>query len=105
MGEDCLKVDVYTPGLDNARRPVMVWLHGGVARVVPLAATDLGGQRRPPSRCRLSAEAVRALVEVVASAGASPTEDAHARGGPSTAGRLVHRLEGLGYKVTLEPAA
>src|SRR5262245_41452408 len=29
MGEDCLKVDVYTPGLDNRRRPVMVWLHGG----------------------------------------------------------------------------
>jgi para-nitrobenzyl esterase len=29
MGEDCLKVDVYTPGLDNTRRPVMVWLHGG----------------------------------------------------------------------------
>src|SRR5256885_6114271 len=29
MGEDCLKVNVYTPGLDNARRPVMVWLHGG----------------------------------------------------------------------------
>jgi para-nitrobenzyl esterase len=29
MGEDCLKVNVYTPGLDNRRRPVMVWLHGG----------------------------------------------------------------------------
>jgi para-nitrobenzyl esterase len=29
MGEDCLKVDVYTPGIDNRRRPVMVWLHGG----------------------------------------------------------------------------
>src|SRR5262245_16309784 len=29
MGEDCLKVNVYTPGLGNGRRPVMVWLHGG----------------------------------------------------------------------------
>ena len=30
MGEDCLKLNVWTPGLkDNARRPVMVWLHGG----------------------------------------------------------------------------
>jgi para-nitrobenzyl esterase len=28
-GEDCLRVNVWTPGLDNARRPVMVWLHGG----------------------------------------------------------------------------
>src|SRR5678816_4721664 len=29
MGEDCLKIDIYTPGLGNGRRPVMVWLHGG----------------------------------------------------------------------------
>lgn len=29
-GEDCLRVNVWTPGLDDgARRPVMVWLHGG----------------------------------------------------------------------------
>jgi para-nitrobenzyl esterase len=29
-GEDCLRLNVWTPGLDdNARRPVMVWLHGG----------------------------------------------------------------------------
>jgi para-nitrobenzyl esterase len=27
--EDCLNVTVYTPGTDSARRPVMVWLHGG----------------------------------------------------------------------------
>ena len=27
--EDCLFVNVWTPGLDQARRPVMVWLHGG----------------------------------------------------------------------------
>lgn len=29
VGEDCLTLHVWTPGLDSARRPVMVWLHGG----------------------------------------------------------------------------
>jgi len=29
MGEDCLHLNVWTPGLDGARRPVMVWIHGG----------------------------------------------------------------------------
>jgi para-nitrobenzyl esterase len=30
MGEDCLVLNVWTPGLnDGAKRPVMVWLHGG----------------------------------------------------------------------------
>jgi para-nitrobenzyl esterase len=28
-GEDCLFLNVYSPGVDNARRPVMVWIHGG----------------------------------------------------------------------------
>jgi para-nitrobenzyl esterase len=28
-GEDCLSINVFTPGLGNGRRPVMVWLHGG----------------------------------------------------------------------------
>ena len=27
--EDCLTLNVWTPGLDDARRPVMVWVHGG----------------------------------------------------------------------------
>jgi len=27
--EDCLFINVWTPGADDARRPVMVWLHGG----------------------------------------------------------------------------
>lgn len=27
--EDCLNLTLYTPGTDSARRPVMVWLHGG----------------------------------------------------------------------------
>jgi para-nitrobenzyl esterase len=30
IGEDCLRVNVFTPGTNAAgRRPVMVWLHGG----------------------------------------------------------------------------
>ncbi len=30
IGEDCLSLNVWTPGLrDEAKRPVMVWLHGG----------------------------------------------------------------------------
>ena len=29
-GEDCLRVNVWTPGInDGKKRPVMVWLHGG----------------------------------------------------------------------------
>ena len=28
-GEDCLTLNVWTPGLGVAKRPVMVWLHGG----------------------------------------------------------------------------
>ncbi len=27
--EDCLFLNVWTPGLDGSKRPVMVWLHGG----------------------------------------------------------------------------
>jgi para-nitrobenzyl esterase len=29
MGEDCLSINVFTPGLGRGTRPVMVWLHGG----------------------------------------------------------------------------
>ena len=29
IGEDCLRLNVWTPGCDDGRRPVMVWLHGG----------------------------------------------------------------------------
>lgn len=28
-GEDCLRLNVWTPALDDNRRPVLVWLHGG----------------------------------------------------------------------------
>jgi len=29
QGEDCLVMNIWTPNVDGARRPVMVWLHGG----------------------------------------------------------------------------
>jgi para-nitrobenzyl esterase len=27
--KDCLTLNIWTPGIDNNRRPVMVWIHGG----------------------------------------------------------------------------
>ncbi|MCY3794098.1 MAG: carboxylesterase family protein [Gammaproteobacteria bacterium] len=27
--EDCLTLNIWTPGLDDGKRPVMVWIHGG----------------------------------------------------------------------------
>jgi para-nitrobenzyl esterase len=41
-GEDCLTLNVWTPGADTKRRPVMVWIHGGAFRV--------GAARRNVSR-------------------------------------------------------
>ncbi len=29
MSDDCLRINVWTPGLDGGRRPVMLWFHGG----------------------------------------------------------------------------
>ena len=28
-GEDCLTLNVFSPGADGAMRPVVVWIHGG----------------------------------------------------------------------------
>ncbi len=29
QSEDCLSLNIWTPGLDNAKRPVFFWIHGG----------------------------------------------------------------------------
>lgn len=29
FGEDCLTLNIWTPAADDARRPVLVWIHGG----------------------------------------------------------------------------
>ncbi|MGI1678818.1 MAG: carboxylesterase family protein [Cellvibrionaceae bacterium] len=29
MSDDCLRLNVWTPNLDNKKRPVMLWFHGG----------------------------------------------------------------------------
>jgi para-nitrobenzyl esterase len=29
QSEDCLRLNIWTPGVDTSQRPVMVWLHGG----------------------------------------------------------------------------
>ena len=29
VDEDCLNLNIWTPGLDDQKRPVLVWLHGG----------------------------------------------------------------------------
>lgn len=29
MSEDCLRLNIWTPEIDNIKRPVLVWLHGG----------------------------------------------------------------------------
>ena len=42
--EDCLRINIWTPDLDkNARRPVMVWLHGGGFRAGSSAGSMTNG--------------------------------------------------------------
>jgi para-nitrobenzyl esterase len=44
-GEDCLGLDVWTPGLDARRRPVLVWLPGGAFANGDAAAPLYDGRR------------------------------------------------------------
>src|SRR4029453_7605373 len=47
-GEDCLSLNVWTPALDNARRPVMVWIHGGAFVLGAGAQLLYDGAALPP---------------------------------------------------------
>lgn len=43
-GEDCLFLNVWTPACDGARRPVMVWIHGGAYTIGSGAQTMYNGE-------------------------------------------------------------
>jgi para-nitrobenzyl esterase len=44
MSEDCLTLNIWTPHVDAARRPVMVWIHGGGFTVGSTRNTWYNGQ-------------------------------------------------------------
>src|SRR5262252_3087487 len=58
-------------------RVCVVGLYPGVERVIPLAATSLGGPPAAPSACRLSVEGLQALFAVVATWDSRPQEEPH----------------------------
>ncbi len=43
--EDCLYLNVYTPGCDGAKRPVMVWIHGGAFLLGSGSGSEFDGSR------------------------------------------------------------
>jgi len=43
-GEECLFLNVWTPGCDGARRPVMVWIHGGAFTIGSGGQTMYNGE-------------------------------------------------------------
>jgi len=45
QSEDCLFLNIFTPGLDDARRPVMVWIHGGAFTFGSGSAPAFDGSR------------------------------------------------------------
>ena len=49
QSQDCLYLNVWTPKIDNARRPVMVWIHGG-AFILGSGSTAMYGGERLASR-------------------------------------------------------
>lgn len=44
QSEDCLYLNVWTPGCDAAKRPVMVWIHGGAFVIGAGSQSTYGGE-------------------------------------------------------------
>lgn len=44
QSEDCLYLNVWTPGCDGTRRPVMVWIHGGAFMIGAGSQTVYNGE-------------------------------------------------------------
>jgi hypothetical protein len=67
-------------------RVAVVWLHPGIERVIPVAATNLTENNSRPSPCCLSYAGIQALLAVVASLVTNYQEDVHVqRSGTDTA--------------------
>jgi para-nitrobenzyl esterase len=45
QSEDCLYLNVWTPGVDGAKRPVMVWIHGGAFTIGSGSSPMYSGQQ------------------------------------------------------------
>jgi hypothetical protein len=58
-------------------RVCLVWLYPGIERVIPVAATNLAGESRVPTPCRLSMDGLQTLLHVLSSLVCPSQEDAH----------------------------
>jgi len=45
--EDCLFLNIWTPGLDSAKRPVMFWIHGGAFTIGSGSSAMYSGDKLP----------------------------------------------------------
>jgi hypothetical protein len=58
-------------------RVCLVWLHPGIERAIPVSATNLAGEDRILSSCRLSIAGLQTLLHVLSSLVSPSQEDAH----------------------------
>lgn len=86
-------------------RVCVVWLHPGIERVIPLAATCLAEAPVTPSPCRLSLSGLHSLLAVVASLADNRQEDAYVEVDPHpTADAPATALTLAGTGTTTPPA-